>query len=145
MINNIRGLLQFQDTWKVSLRDNRKDVYTSLVRVLLKLSKTDEALSAAEQGRAQALTDLMASNYCLELPQPLSLEHKEMMSHIARDKSSQVDYIELEGKKINLWVLCKRRGNQYRQNDVQGKDAFRFLMRLTKAAFKVSIRPTGFL
>ena len=134
--NRIRGLLKFQDTWKVSFRDKHKCVYSSLVRVMLKLHRTDESLRAAEQGRAQALMDLMASNYCLQLPHPLSLEHKEMMSHIARDRSSQVVFIALEGKKINLWVLCKRQGNQFRQNDVPAKDAFSFLMRLTKAALK---------
>ena len=136
VFNDIRLLLQFQDTWKVCFRDNHKDVYSGLVGLLLKLSKTDEALSAAEQGRAQALTDLMASNYCLELPQPLSLEHKEMMSHIAGDTSSQVVFVALECKKINLWVLCKRQSNQFRQIDVPGRDAFSFLMKLTKAAFK---------
>ena len=99
--NRIRGLLQFQDTWKVSFRDMHQGVYSSLVRLLLKLSKTEDALSAAEQGRAQALMDLMASNYGLELPLPLSLEHKEMMSHIERGTSSQVVFVALEGKKIN--------------------------------------------
>ena len=52
LFNGIRLLLQFEDTWKVSFRDEHQGVYTSLLRVLLKLSKTDEALSAAEQGRS---------------------------------------------------------------------------------------------
>ena len=136
MFNGIRGLLQFQDAWKISFRDKHQGEYTSLVRLLLKLSKTDEALCAAEQGRAQASTDLLASNYCLELPLPLSLEYKAMMSHIARDAFSQVVFIALEGKKINLWVLCKRQGNQFRQIHVPSRDAFSFLMSLRKAAFK---------
>ena len=135
VFNSVRGLLQSHDTWKVSFRDNHQEVYTSLLRLLLKLYKTDEALSAAEQGRAQALTDLMASNYCLEFPLPLSLEHTEMMSHIARDTSSQVVFVALEDKKINLWVLSKRQGNQFRQYYVQARDAFSYLMSLTKAAF----------
>ena len=74
VFNDIRGLLQFQDAWKISFRDQHQGVYTSLVRLLLKLSETDEALCAAEQGRAQASRDLLASNYCLELPLPLSNE-----------------------------------------------------------------------
>ena len=136
VFNRIRGLLQFQDTWKVNFRDYHQNVYTCLVRLLLELSKTDEALSAAEQGRGQALMDLMASNYCLALSLPLSLEHKEMMSQIARDTCSQVVFVVLEGKNINLWVLCKKHGYQFRQNYVQDRDAFSFLMSLTKAAFK---------
>ncbi|XP_020613048.1 tetratricopeptide repeat protein 28-like [Orbicella faveolata] len=136
VFNGIRLLLEFEDTWKVSFRDKNQGVYTSLFRLLLKLSKTDEALSAAEQGRAQALMDLMASNYDLELPLPSSLEHKEMMSDIASDTCSQIVFVALEGKKINLWVLSKGKDAQFRQNDVPHRDAFSFLTRLTKAAFK---------
>ena len=136
MFNGIGGLLQFQDTWKVSFRDKHRGVYNSLFRVLLKLSKTDEALSAAEQGRAQALVDLMASAYGLELPLLLSPDYKEIMQDIAVDASSQIVFVALEGKKINLWVLCKGKDAQFRQNAVPGRDAFSFLMSLTKAAFK---------
>ena len=136
VLNAIRLLLQFEDTWKVIFRDKHQGVYTSLFRVLLKLSKTDEALSAAEQGRAQALVDLMASTYGLELPLSSSLDYKEIMQDIAIDTSSQIVFVALENKKINLWVLCKGKDAQLRQIDVQGRDAFSFLMGLTKAAFK---------
>ena len=136
VFNGIRGLLELQDTWKVSFRDKHQGVYTSLLRVLLKLSKTDEALSAAEQGRAQALVDLMASTYGLELPLSLSLDYKEIMKDIAIDTSSQIVFVALEGKKINLWVLSKGKDAEFRQIYVQGRDAFSFLMSLTKAAFK---------
>ena len=136
LFNGIRLLLRFEDTWKVSFRDDHQGVYTSLFRVLLKLSKTDEALSAAEQGRSQALMDLMESNYGLELVQPLSVDHKKMVSDIVSDASSQVVFVALEGKKINLWVLSKGKDAQFRQKDLQNRDAFNFLMSLTTAAHK---------
>ena len=136
IFNGIRQLLEFEDTWKVSFRDLHQEVYTSLFRVLLKLSMPDEALSAAEQGRAQALMDLMASNYGLELLLPLSLEHKEMISDIARDTSSQIVFVALEGTTINLWVLSKGKDVHFRQNDIQDRDALSFVMTLTQAAFK---------
>ena len=62
MHNDIRHL-QVEDVWKVSFRDMRNNVYTAFWRFLLRLSKTNEALCAAEQGRAQALMDLMKIQY----------------------------------------------------------------------------------
>lgn len=127
--NGIRLLLRFEDTWKVSFRDMYQKVYTSLVRVLLKLSKTDKALIAAEQGKAQALMDLMASNYGLELPLKLTLDK-------ASDTSSQICFIALEGKKINLWLLCNGKDAQFQQLEVQDRDALSFLVTLTRETFK---------
>ena len=106
-----------------------QEVYTSLVRVLLKLSKTDEALSAAEQGKAQALMDLMATNYGLELPLNFSFD-------IESHTFSQICFLALEGKNINLWLLCKGKEVQFQQNHVKDRDASTFLMSLTKASFK---------
>ena len=80
--------------------------------------------------------DLIASNYGLELLLPLSPDHKEMMSDIASNASSQIVFVALEGKKINLWVLSKGEDAQFRQNDLQNRDAFNFLMSLTKAVHK---------
>ena len=133
--NGVRRLLQFEDTWKVTFRDQHQGVYTSLWKLLLKLSKTDGALCAAEQGRGQALMDLMALQYGLELLPPLSTDDKELIPDIVSD-TSQIVFVALHDKKINLWVLSKGKDAQFRQKDVQDKDAFSFLMSLTKAAFK---------
>ena len=78
----------------------------------------------------------MASNYSLKLPLPLPLEYKEMMSHIARDTSSQVVFVALDGENINLWVLCKKQGIQFRQNCVPHISASSFLMSLLTDIFK---------
>ena len=54
-----RALLQSEDAWKISFHDRYQNVYTALWRVLLKAGETDEALCAAEKGRAQGLTDVL--------------------------------------------------------------------------------------
>ena len=45
------------------MRNYYQQVYLGLVGVLINQKKVAEALSAAEQGRAKALRDLLGSNY----------------------------------------------------------------------------------
>ena len=66
ILNDMRTRLQSNDEWKIGLRDVHKMVYAGLWRVLIDQDKITEGLVAAEQGRAQALKDLMESNYGLK-------------------------------------------------------------------------------
>ncbi|XP_078361417.1 tetratricopeptide repeat protein 28-like [Oculina patagonica] len=136
--NDMRCLLQEEDVWKVNFRDMHQDAYTALWRTLVRLSKTDEALCAAEQGRAQALMDLMESQYGLELRTSGCLDLSEMASTIESDRSKQIVFVALDGTKINLWVLCKGNDLQFRQVKIQNEDATIFLNGLRKKAFKES-------
>lgn len=63
MYNDIRASLKFKDEWKISYRDTLEFAYTSLWSLHLKQGKVVEALCFADQGRAQALRDLMDSKY----------------------------------------------------------------------------------
>ena len=49
--------------WKISLRDTYHKVYTNLWLLLLKEGKVLEALVTVEEGRAQALNDLLKVTY----------------------------------------------------------------------------------
>ena len=106
--NYIRHL-QIKDVWKVSIRDKIKDVYTAFWRFLVRLSKTDEALCAAEQGRAQALMELMKIQYDLQLLSSEFPDVQQTFSNEARSTSTQTVFVALEGKTINLWVLCEKK------------------------------------
>ena len=53
--NSLRSLLQSADNWKISFREQNERAYVMLWRSLLKMGKIDDALFAAEQGRAQDL------------------------------------------------------------------------------------------
>ena len=131
VFNDMRCLLRTEDVWKVNFRNIHQHAYTALWRTLVRLSKTDEALCAAEQGRAQALMDLMELRYGLEL-----LDLKEMASSIVSDVSSQIAFVALEGNKVNLWVLRKGNDVQFRQNEVEDGGAACFLEGLRKNALK---------
>ena len=62
LFEEIRLLLQEKDEWKISFR-NQFEVYNILCSLQIQQGKTTEALSTAEWGRAQALADLMESQY----------------------------------------------------------------------------------
>ena len=133
--NDIRHL-QVEDVWKVSFRDMHNNVYTAFWRFLLRLSKTNEALCAAEQGRAQALMDLMKKQYGLQLLSSEFPDDQETFSNLASSTSTQTIFVALEGRKINLWVLCKGKNVQFQQNTVEERDASCFLERLRKSVLQ---------
>ena len=57
--NTIRDSLISKDVWKIRYRTVWTNAYTYLWQVLIMLQKTNEALYAAEEGRAQALQDAL--------------------------------------------------------------------------------------
>ena len=66
ILDNTRALLQSEDAWKIGFRDLNGCPYTGLWRTLLKTGKANEALCAAEKGRAQALVDVLKAQYGVE-------------------------------------------------------------------------------
>ena len=62
-LNEIRAHLQFNDEWKISYRDRYNNIYNSLWCLHLNQGEVNDALRVAEDGRAQALKDLMEENY----------------------------------------------------------------------------------
>ena len=134
--DGLRSLLQGEDLWKINFRDQHQTAYTALWTALVKLSKTDEALSAAERGRGQALTDLMELQYGLKLPPSEAFDLKEIMSSTVLDVSTQIVFVALDDKTTNLWVLSKGNGVQFRQTDMGGLD---FLEEVTTNAFKYNV------
>ena len=63
VLNDVRSLLQAKDEWKICFRTLTNCSYTNWWRVLLKQRKIVDALLAANKARAQALVDLMQSQY----------------------------------------------------------------------------------
>lgn len=138
--DKVRDLLQTKDQWKIRLRDHHDEAYTGLVTVLLKQEKVTEALLTAEQGRAQALKDLIKSQYGLDLdpPRPIAKENdiNETLSHI----TSQLIFLAASTKELNFWVLQKGKDVQFRQKEIDKayakKDVMAALQSLTKGAYE---------
>ena len=136
LYNDARALLQSEDGWKISFRDAYHFAYTALWSILSRLQQTDEALCVAEQGRAQALVDLMKLQYDSELSTVGSFEDNVTMADLSTDISTQIVFLALERNKIHFWVLDKERKVQFMKKELGGEDAVAFLERVRNDVFK---------
>ena len=104
MLNHIRDKLQFNDDWKVSYRNMHDTAYTYLWRLLLKQGKIIEALFYAEQGRAQALKDLMEEKYGLKTTSAESGEGNVPTCDILSCLPSNIVFIGIDREEVVFWV-----------------------------------------
>ena len=113
LVEEMRVLLQEKDEWKISFR-NIHD-FRGLVALQLQQGKTVEALFTAEAGRAQALVDLMESQYGgkKSFQSSSKLQMELTLSNISSHISSPTLFLEQDtsDKVVHLWFLLK--GQQY--------------------------------
>ena len=108
LLEKSRALLQSEDAWKINFRDLHWFAYTGLWRILLKNGETDEALCAAEQGRAQALKDILAREYGVDPLLSASNQPTETISYMLNDLSTPIVFLALDrAVLISFWVLRK--------------------------------------
>ena len=107
-----RLLLQDKDEWKISFRDQFK-TYIYLWTFQLQQNRTKEALLTAERGRAQALADLMKSQYGAKSTPLASKEQMEKITNISGLISSPTTFIAEAFKSLHFWVLHKGQEWQY--------------------------------
>lgn len=107
LCDSLRDLMQSKDEWKISFRDLHKGLYSSLMAIQLEQHKTFEALLTADQGRAQALMDLMESQYNVKTASAIPMMQAETISFI----SSPTIFMAQIPTSINFWVLQK--GQKY--------------------------------
>ena len=116
LFEETRVLLQGKDEWKISLRDKLDVTYTLLWRIQLQLGHTLEALFTAEAGRAQALVDLMESQYGVRksiqwsLKQPIELMMSSISNHISSPTLFLAEDVKSDPKSVNFWLI--QRGQQ---------------------------------
>ena len=108
LLNKIRSSLRQKDSSKISLREKFHEAYKDLWRLLLKQGEVKEALHAAEQGRAQALNDLLEKHYALDETSDdgTATEH-ENIDEILSYLSPNTIFLAIEEKGIAFWV-CKK-------------------------------------
>ena len=134
VFNTLRSLLKSEDNWKMKFRDLHENTYTSLWRSLLRIGKINEALVAADQGRAQTLYDNLLIQYGLASPLSCAtLDSKETTIRLFTELSSQMIFLGLEGLRINIWFLRRGQKVAFRQGmleaDITEKDPIRALLR----------------
>ena len=80
---------------------------------MLQIVKIDEAMFAAEQGRAQTLVDNLLTQYKLSLPTSAatnSIDSKEIIIGLLSKLSTKMIFLGIEGLTINIWFLNVGRG-----------------------------------
>ena len=114
-----RRLLQSEDAWKISFRDTNQSVYAALWRALLKNGEVDEAFYAAEQGRAQASTDILKVRYHADEEPFSAIARTETISAVMKYLPLQTVFIALEGNTISFWLLRRESGINYREKEIE--------------------------
>ena len=139
-LNDVRADLQLKDKWKISFRDLSETVYASLWCTLLKEGKVVESLAAAEQGRAQALEDLMKAKYSIQPSNVQSDSLDEGISFTPRNMPPNTIFIALGKQEIFFWVSQKVNDVKLRRKKIADKpsvdDVTTLLQSLAQAARK---------
>ncbi|XP_068723002.1 tetratricopeptide repeat protein 28-like [Montipora capricornis] len=117
--DEVRRLLWSEYAWKISFRDTKGFAYTALWRALLKNGEVDEALYAAEQGRAQALADILKMQYSIDEKPTMQVT----ISLVMKDLPSQTVFTALEGNTISFWLLRDDIGINFRQKKIENGSA----------------------
>ncbi|XP_068677226.1 tetratricopeptide repeat protein 28-like [Montipora foliosa] len=113
-----RRSLKSEDEWKISFRDSYRVSYTALWRTLLKNGEIEEALYAAEKGRAQALVDILKDQYGIDFPSFSALAPNQTLTAALELLPAQAVFVALDQNKITFWVLRKDSKISFRQNEI---------------------------
>ena len=117
-LNDVRHHLVFKNEWKVSLRNFHQYAYVSLWRSLLMQGKIMEALLSAEQGRAQALKDLLEFNFASQNTPVESGAEMKTMADISSFLPCSTVFIALESQEVILWVFQKGKDVHVRRKQI---------------------------
>ena len=139
LYDDIRASLQLNDQWKICYRNQHQVAYKGLWRINLNRGQVVKALLAAEKGRAQALRDLMTTNY-----QPGdSLTYSVSLSWVPLSTI----FIAINGPCVYLWVCLSEDNIQMRKvhvNSYKFQNELEFFIKLlNKTALKeIGVRDT---
>ena len=121
-----------EDQLKISFCMLHQCAYTHLWQVLVMLQRNDEALYAAERGRAQALLDALKVTYGLTSLSPRSIESEEEVKYLSMNTAVLTVFFALELKTVNMWVLRKEGDPIFRQAEIEiggaHEDSFALLL-----------------
>ncbi|XP_068727680.1 tetratricopeptide repeat protein 28-like [Montipora capricornis] len=115
--------LQSEDAWKISFRDTKQEAYTALWTALLKNGEVDEALFAVEQGRAQALSDILKVQLGVDEEPSSAITRTETISAVMKYLPLQTVFIALAGNTISFWFLSRGSGINYREKEIENGSA----------------------
>ena len=119
--NAVRSSLKSKDNLKIKFRELYETTYSGLWKSLLRIQKLDEALLAAERGRAQTLSDNLLIQY--KLPASLSaasIDPKETIARLSLEVYLPTLFLAIEGLTINIWFLSRGKKVIFRKGRLEG-------------------------
>ncbi|XP_067024118.1 tetratricopeptide repeat protein 28-like isoform X2 [Acropora muricata] len=137
VFNTLRSFLKSEDDWKINFRAHYDSAYDGKWRSLLRIGKIDEALFAADQGRAQTLSDNLWIQYKLALPSSdVTFDSKERISRFLTELSIPIIFLATwtcdQHLPINIWFLRRGKEIAFRKQrleaSITGKDPIRVLL-----------------
>ena len=134
LYNDVRSLLRSKDEWKINFRDKKYFAYNALWRILLKEGKVVKALFAAEEGRAQALTDLMESQYGVPASQSGTRGQDTTEFELLKCIPSSTSFQALDKDTITSWVIVEGKPEALGRK-VFTRDATAFFRVLVRIAY----------
>ena len=144
ILDIVRASITREDALKISFRELYRAAYSNLWQTLLKLGRIDEALCAAEVGRAQALVDFLKTQYGFTESASASLEPKETISYISNKLSTKTVFLGHRRNKITFWVISKGSKVEFREKKLQqgraNEDAVTVLLNTTLEEIGVGVR-----
>ena len=121
VFNSLRSLLKSQDNWKIRFREMHEAAYNALWVSLLRIKKIDEALFAADQGRAQTLSDNLLLQYKLDgCLSSAAVDSKETVCCLLTKLSSPTLFLAIKGFTANIWFLRKGKKIILRKGRLEG-------------------------
>ena len=121
VFKSLRSQLKSQDNWKIKFRQLHEAAYNALWVSLLRIEKIDEALFAAEEGRAQTLSDNLLIQYKLDASlSSATIDTKETISLLLTKISSPILFIATKGFTTNIWFLRKGKKVRFRNSRLEG-------------------------
>ncbi len=113
----LRVFLEDNDQLKISFSDVHLSSYQKLSDFFCAFGKPNDALCVEEMGRARALADLMAAQYCLEnkhKPTP----HLWIENIMKKETNCTCLYITYHGQDVLVWILKASGGIFFRRINV---------------------------
>ena len=122
-----RDRQQSKDERKINLRNEYQLVNIALWEILIKQSKSEQALLAAEKGRAEALMEILQSRYRISAKQKFGVE---MLSTLP----PSTVFMAVGRKEIYFWVLLQGNAVHFDKKYLE-KDAAKYLNVLKEQAY----------
>ena len=145
VFNAARCCSKSKDDWKINFRELYEETYPGLWQSLLRINKVDEALFAAEQGRAQTLSDTLLIQYKLRASlSAVTSSAKEIISRLLTDLSTPTLFLAIEGFTINIWFLRRGKKISFGQESLKGdrrdQDPIRVLQETALKEIEAEVR-----